>query len=104
MFNIISEIILLTVIPCSAIVYNTYQIGNVPYYFIILRTISYVPDNSNAFIFFQFGNLVFMMKQRYSHLKKRLTKWNNSAVSRQICLKNRTKGAANAIELLIKYI
>ena len=35
---------------------------------------------------FQFCNLVLMMNQRYTHLKKRLTYWINSAVSRQLCL------------------
>jgi hypothetical protein len=87
MFNIISEIILLTVVQCTTIVYNTYQIASEPYYIIIIETISFVPDICNALMLFQFVNLVLMMKQRYRHLKKRLTNWISGAVSRPICSK-----------------
>ena len=87
MFNIISEIILLTVIQCTTIVYNTYQIASEPYYIIIIKTINCVPDICNILMLFQFVNLVFMTKQGYSHLKKRLTYWINRAVRGPICLK-----------------
>jgi len=86
MFNVISEIILLTLIKRTVIVYNTYQIANKPYYFIIIEKIIYVPDICNALVLFQFGNLVLMLKQRYNHLRKHLTFWINGAVSRPICL------------------
>jgi len=33
-----------------------------------------------------------MMKQRYNLIKKRLTNWNNGAVSRPICLNKQNKG------------
>jgi len=84
-FNVISEIILLTLIKRTVIVYNTYQIASKPYYFIIIEKITYVPDICNALVLFQFGNLVLMLKQRYNHLIKRLTSWINGAVSRPIC-------------------
>ena len=86
LFKKITEIILLTVIQCTTIVYNTYQIASEPYYIIIIDTISYVPDICNTLMLFQFVNLVFMMKQTYVHLKNRLTNWINGAVSRPICL------------------
>jgi hypothetical protein len=86
MVNIISEIILLTVIQGSLILYNIYRIANVPYYNIIIETINYVPDICNALIVFQFVILVFMLKQRYHHLNNRLTYWLNGKVSRQMCL------------------
>jgi hypothetical protein len=85
--NIISEIILLTFVKCTAIVYNTYHFASEPYYIIIIQTISYVPDICNALILFQFVNLVFMMKQRYSHLNKCLNNWIGGTGSRPIWLK-----------------
>jgi hypothetical protein len=64
MFNVISEIILLTVIQCTAIIYSIYRIASEPYYIIAIETISCVPDICNALIFFHFVNFVYMMKQR----------------------------------------
>ena len=86
MFNIIAEIILFIVVKCVSIIYNIYHIASKPYYIIVIETISYVPDICNALILFQFVNLVFMMKQRYSHLNSRLTSWLNGKVNRPICL------------------
>ena len=86
MFNIISEITLLTVIRCTAIIYNIYRMASKPYYIIVIVTISYVSDICSILIFFQSVNLVFMVKQRYSHLNKRLTYWLNWKLSRPICL------------------
>jgi len=86
-FSIISEIILLTVIKSTTILYNSYEIASEPYYIIIIKTINCVPDICNILMLFQFVNLVFMTKQGYSHLKKRLTYWINRAVRGPICLK-----------------
>jgi len=86
MFNIISEIILLTVNQCFAIIYNIPQYASVPFYIITIKTISNVPDICNILVLFQFFNLVFMTKQRYSHLNKRLTNWINVAVSSPVYL------------------
>jgi hypothetical protein len=92
MFNIISEIILLTVIQCTLIIYNTYVFKNERYYVIILMLIgvnaTYI---CNTLFLFQYLNLVFMMKQRYSHLNKRLTNWINGTVSRPIYLNKETE-------------
>ena len=96
MFKIISEFVILIVIPCTVIVYLTYQIGSEEYFiFYIKETISYAPDICNELVLFQFCNLVLMMKLRYTHLKKRLTKRINGAVSRQICLKKERKVQSN---------
>ena len=84
MFNIISEIILLFALQCIAIVYIIRQTASEKYYIYVIRTISNVPDICNILVLFQFFNLVFMMKQRYSHLKKRLTNWINATVTRPI--------------------
>jgi len=88
MFNIISEIILLTVIECVWIIIGIYNTASEPHYIIALATISNVPDICNALILFQFINLVFMMKQRNRQLNKRLTTWINGTVSRPIYLNN----------------
>ena len=93
-FNIISEIILLTFIQCTVIVYNIHQNASEPYYITITATIDYVPDICNALVLFKFGNIVIMMKQRYSHPKKRLNYWINCAVIRPICL-NKQKERCN---------
>ena len=37
MFNIIAEIILLTVIMCTSIIYNIYHIASEPYYIIVVQ-------------------------------------------------------------------
>jgi len=86
MFNIFSGIIVLTVIQCTLILYTIYIFASEPYYIIIIQTISCVPDICNALLLFQFVTLVFMVKQRYGHLNKRLSNWISAAVSRRICL------------------
>jgi hypothetical protein len=54
---------------------------------------------------FEFRNLVFMVKQRYSHLNKRLSKWRNGTVSRPISLmkqnerRMRSDKAANQVNI-----
>jgi hypothetical protein len=88
MFNIISEIFLLNVIQCIAIIYNIYCFTSEPYYIIVIETISCLPDICNSLILFQFLNLVFMVKQRYNHLNKRITNWINETVSRRISFMN----------------
>jgi hypothetical protein len=87
MFNIISEIIILTVFQGTVIIYSIYREASEPYNVIVIETITYVPDICNILILFQFGNLVFIVKQRYSHLNKRLTNWINGTVSRPTLLK-----------------
>jgi hypothetical protein len=42
----------------------------------------------NVLCLFQFVNLVFMLKQRYSHLNKRLNNWIIGTVSRPISIMN----------------
>jgi hypothetical protein len=86
LFNIISEIFFLTVFQCTAIIYTIYYIANEPYYIMIIRTISSVPDICNVLILFQYFNLVLMVKLRYNHLNKRITNWINGNVSRPIRL------------------
>jgi hypothetical protein len=86
MFNVMSEIILLTVIQCTAILYKLYHKASEQYYIIAIETISCVPDICNALLFFQFVNLVFLMKQRNRHVNKCLTNCINERVSRPIFL------------------
>jgi hypothetical protein len=81
-FNIILEIYLLTALQCDYM----YSIASRPLYNIVIGTINRVSDICNTLMFFQFVNLVFMMKQRYSHLNKSLSNWINGKVSRPICL------------------
>ena len=92
LFNIILEIILLTVFQCTVIIYNTYHLASEPYYVIILMLISvnatYI---CNTLFLFQYLNLVYTMKQRYSHLNKRLTDWISGTVSRPLCLNKENK-------------
>jgi hypothetical protein len=45
----------------------------------------------NILILFQFLNLVFMMKERYSHLNKHLTNWINGTVSRSKIFMNKNE-------------
>jgi hypothetical protein len=96
-FNIISEIILLTVIQCTLIIYNIYQFKSEGYYSIILIligvTATYV---CNTLFLFQYLNLVYMMKQRYSHLNKLLTNWISGTVSRPICLNKENKSCSQS--------
>ena len=87
MFNIISEIILLTVILCGLIIIIIFHFISKPYYIIVLEIICCATYICNILVVFQFFNLVFIMKQRYSHLNKLLTKWINGTVSRPIRLK-----------------
>jgi hypothetical protein len=84
MFNLISEIIALTVIQCALISYNTYHVAGEPYYIIVIQIIGYIPDICNTLFLFQFVNLVFIVKQRYSHLNKRLNNWIIVTISKQI--------------------
>ena len=82
LFNIITEIILLIVIQCIVIKYNIYQFTSEGYYRFILILIRIIATYiCNLLVLFQFVNLVYMMKQRYIHLNKRLTNWNNGTVS-----------------------
>jgi hypothetical protein len=84
MFNIISEIIILAVIQCTVIVYNVYRITSEGYYIIMLILISTNSTYICTVLFlFQYLNLVFTVKQRYSQLNKRLSNWKNGIVSRQ---------------------
>jgi hypothetical protein len=87
MFNIISEIILLAVFQCTLISHNTYHVAGEPYYIIAIQTIGYVPDICNTIFLFQFLNLVFIVKQRYSHLNNLLNIWINGTGSKPICMK-----------------
>ena len=86
MFNTISEIIFLIVVMSMVIIKNIYVYKSEPYDIIIQEAISSFPEFCNALILFQFVNLIFMVKQRYSHLNKRLTNWINFALSRPIYL------------------
>ena len=86
MFNIFSWIIVVTVIQSTLILYTIYIFADEPYYIIIIETISCVPDICNALLLSQFITLIFMVKQRYSHLNKRLTNWISVDVSRRIFL------------------
>ena len=92
MFNIISEIILLTVFPCTLIIYIIYQFRSEEYYIIYLTLkIFCVTYICNILILMQFLNLIFMVKQRYIHLNKRFTNWINRAVSRPTSLKKKNE-------------
>jgi hypothetical protein len=85
-FNIISEIMVLTVIQTALTVYDIYDVESEPFYMIVMQIIDKVPDICNALVLFQFINLVFIVKQRYSHLNKRLNNWINGTVSRPVVL------------------
>ena len=86
MFNIFSEIILLTVIQCSLIIYNIYQLLSEGYYTIMLVLTGIIATYTcNVLFLFQYLNLVFTVKQRYSHLNKSLNNWINGTFSRPIC-------------------
>ena len=86
MFNINSEMILLTVIQCIAIIYNIYHTASEPFFIYVILTISSIPDTCYILILFQFLSLVFMVKQWYSHLKNRFTNSISGTFSRPICL------------------
>ena len=87
MFNIISEIIIVTVMLCIMIVYCVCVAETETYFLNNLFIISRVSCICNTLMVFQYVNFVFMMKQRYNYLNKRLTKWINGRVSRPIRLK-----------------
>jgi len=72
-FNIISKIILLTVILCILITNNTRNFANEPKYIIVIEIISYIPEICNTLVLFPFVNLFFITKKMYSHLNNRLT-------------------------------
>jgi hypothetical protein len=58
----------------------------------------------NILLLLQFLNLVFIAKQRYSHLNKRLTNWINGTVSRPTSLnkkKERCMRSARAVNHII---
>ena len=104
-FNIISKIILLTVVPCILIKYIIYQFRSEEYYIIILTIIIIcVTYICNILILIQFFNFVFMVKQRYSHLNKRLTIWINGTISRPTCLNKKNERcmrSARAVDHII---
>jgi hypothetical protein len=83
MFNIISEIVILTLIQCVLISYIINNVAGEPYYIIVIQIISCVPDICNTIFLFQFVNLVLLVDQRYSHLNKRLNNWITVTVSKQ---------------------
>jgi len=84
MFNTLSGIIVVTVTQVTLILHFIYTMLSETYYIIIIKIISCVADFLNALILSQFVTLVFMVKQRYSHLNKRLNNWISAAVSRRI--------------------
>jgi hypothetical protein len=86
MFNIILEIILLTVIQCAMTSHHIYFMAGEPYYIIVIQIIGYMPDICNTLYLFQFVNLVFIVKQRYSQLNKLLSNWVTVTMSRKINL------------------
>jgi hypothetical protein len=86
MFNIISEIALLTVIQCAILIHELYIFSSKVYYIIIAITINNATYICNALVLFHFINMVFIVKQRYNHLNKGLTNWINGTVSRAINL------------------
>jgi len=86
MFNVLSGIIVVTVTQYTLTLHFLYTILSEPCYLIIIQTTSWFADFLNALLLSQFVTLVFMVKQRYSHLNKRLTNWISVAVSRRICL------------------
>jgi hypothetical protein len=63
-FNIITEIILLSVVQCILITHNILNTASEPYHIIVIRTISDLPDICNTLVLFQFVNLVFMVRKR----------------------------------------
>ena len=101
MFNIISEIILLSVLPCILIIYIIYEFRSEEYYIINLKiTIICVACICNILILLQFLNLVFIMKQRYSHLNKRLTNWINGTVSRPTSLNKKNERCMRSVRVV----
>jgi hypothetical protein len=86
MLNLISEILLLTVIQCALKSHNIYHYAGKPYYIIVIRIIAHIPDICNTLILFQFVTLVFIVKQRYGHLNKRLNNWITLTMCRKMSL------------------
>ena len=87
MFNIISDIILATVIQCFRLVHNVRALSDDPYYVLIMEEISSNTSVCNTLILCQFVNLVFVVKQRYSHLNKRITNWIHGTVNKPVRLR-----------------
>ena len=85
-FNINSEMILLTVFQCIAIIYDIYHTASEPYSIYVLLTISSITDTCYILDLFQFLSLIFIVKQWYSHLKNRFTNSISGTFSRPICL------------------
>ena len=104
MFNIISEFVLLTIFPCTLIIYFIYKLRSEENYKIYLTLIIiFATFICNILVLMQFLNLVFMVKLRYSHLNKRLTNWISGTVSRPTSLKKnseRCMRSARAVEHL----
>jgi hypothetical protein len=103
--NVLPQIILLTVIQSVLTAYYVYSVADVPYYITVIEIIEYITDVCNTLFLFQFVNLVFIVKQRYTHLNKRLNNWIIVTMSRQIswmeenetCIRfHRTVGHVNA--------
>jgi hypothetical protein len=88
MFNIISDIKLLSVLQCTVIIVNLCQLRIQKYYIfnstLIIICVTYI---GNLLIVLHFLNLVLMVKQWNSHFNKRLTNWIKGTVSRPIILK-----------------
>jgi hypothetical protein len=81
-FNIISEVTLLTAIQFILIIQYIYLLNSEGYFSIISLLIGVIAKYiCNTLFLFQYLNLVLMLKQRYSHLNKGLTKWISGAVS-----------------------
>jgi hypothetical protein len=92
-YVVISEVTLLTVIEATLVIYHVYKDAREPNCIIVLQTIVYVLDICNILICFEFINLVFIVKKRYSRLNKCLSNWINGTVIYQY--------ASNLIGLLI---
>jgi hypothetical protein len=103
--NVISQIIILTVIQSALTSYYVYAVAGELYYTIVVEVIGCISDICSTLFLFQFVNLVFIVKQRYIHLNKRLSNWIIVTMSRQIsmmeenetCIRfHRTVGHVNA--------
>jgi hypothetical protein len=63
-----------------------YQLAGELHYLIVIKIVGYIPDVCNTLFLFQFVNLVFIVKQSYSHSNKRFNSWIIVTMSRQIIL------------------
>jgi hypothetical protein len=84
MFNVISEIILLSVIKCTVTTYYIYEFITEGYYTILVITGFAATYMCNMIFLSQYLNLVYIMKLRYSHLSKRLNNWISGTFRRPI--------------------